>query len=149
MKNICKLLIIYINYHEKNRTIKKQALCEELNMNLDEDNELFETETLESMQMAMIAGGTPVIGAWNTVSKIIEWLGGIDTFTSIWEKIAGNDEPTPNPESSMKITYDPSGSVSTIEVKGSADPIIISVIKIYGLGASDSTPTPTPNSNIT
>ena len=33
---------------------KKQSLCEELNMNFDEVNELFAEETLQSMQMAKI-----------------------------------------------------------------------------------------------
>ena len=36
---------------------KKQSLCEELNMNFDEVNELFAEETLQSMQMAKIVGG--------------------------------------------------------------------------------------------
>ena len=37
---------------------KKVALCEIINMKFDEANELFEAETLQSMQMAQISGGT-------------------------------------------------------------------------------------------
>ena len=63
---------------------KKQSLCEELNMNFDEVNELFAEETLQSMQMAKIVGGGTDGGL---IKSIYEIISKANTVIEAWENI--------------------------------------------------------------
>lgn len=130
---------------------KKEALCEIINMKFDEANELFEAETLQSMQMAQISGGTtggPIAigkGVAKTVLLVSELIDLWDDFVkicNIWKE--GGTTPPGNATVTV-ITDDKNGVSFTLS--GRADSIIVTkdAIKIYG--PSDVPPTSITNSN--
>ena len=131
---------------------KKEALCEAINMKFDEANELFEAETLQSMQMAQISGGatdSPIGTFWKIIDAIGKGTYALDTIKSAfdsaadflngWRTIVGSTPPPGNPTVVIDVTEQ--GGVS-MKVNGAADSIFISKdgeIKLYG-------PTPITNS---
>ncbi|WP_279120771.1 hypothetical protein [Bacteroides acidifaciens] len=131
---------------------KKEALCEAINMKFDEANELFEAETLQSMQMAQISGGAtgaPATTFWKIIDAIGKGTYALDTIKSAfdsaadflngWRTIVGSTPPPGNPTVVIDVTEQ--GGVS-MKVYGAADSIFISKdgeIKLYG-------PTPITNS---
>lgn len=132
---------------------KKEALCEAINMKFDEANELFEAETLQSMQMAQISGGTtagPIIPAtWKAiaegiylVSKIAEMYNTAEEFGKAWKERMGGTPPPNN--ATVKIERTKEGLTFSITGAVTVDSIITPEIKIYGV---DSKPTPIGNSN--
>ncbi len=133
---------------------KKEALCEAINMKFDEANELFEAETLQSMQMAQISGGTtavpipPAAGKAITegiflIASLMESFNTITEFCSAWKERLGG---TPPPASAtVEIKTDGKGNFGfTVRGAVTVDSIITPDIKIYGV---DSKPTPIGNSN--
>lgn len=132
---------------------KKEALCEAINMKFDEANELFEAETLQSMQMAQISGGTTVspiapVGGKTIaegiflVSKLIESFNTIEEFGKTWkERLGGTPPPA---DATVKIERTKDGLKFSITGAVTVDSIITPEIKIYGV---DSKPTPVGNSN--
>lgn len=135
---------------------KKEALCEAINMKFDEANELFEAETLQSMQMAQISGGTtagPVVIFWKIIDAIGKGTYALDTIKSAFDSVAdflngwktamGSTPPPGNP--TVTVNIDKNGNAS-LTLNGRADSIIATkdVIKIYG---PDNTPTPITNTN--
>lgn len=136
---------------------KKEALCEAINMKFDEANELFEAETLQSMQMAQISGGTtagPIIPIfWKIIDAIGKGTYALDTikkafdsaidFLNGWKTAMGSTPPPGNP--TVTIEIDKNGHAS-LSLNGRADSIIVAddKIKIYG---PSNTPTPITNSN--
>ena len=131
---------------------KKEALCEAINMKFDEANELFEAETLQSMQMAQISGGAtgaPATTFWKIIDAIGKGTYALDTIKSAFDSAAdflngcrtvvGSTPPPGNPTVVIDVTEQ--GGVS-MKVYGAADSIFISKdgeIKLYG-------PTPITNS---
>lgn len=131
---------------------KKEALCEAINMKFDEANELFEAETLQSMQMAQISGGAtgaPATTFWKIIDAIGKGTYALDTIKSAfdsaadflngWRTVVGSTPPPGNPTVVIDVTEQ--GGVS-MKVYGAADSIFISKdgeIKLYG-------PTPITNS---
>lgn len=125
---------------------KKEALCEIINMKFDEANELFEAETLQSMQMAQISGGTtggPIV-SWLTAAakKIIEMIGhaaNTITVASVMNDIckffdADEEGRTPPPTATVDIKVNRNGDTS-VTLNGRADSIIYTKdggVKIYG-----------------
>jgi hypothetical protein len=135
---------------------KKEALCEAINMKFDEANELFEAETLQSMQMAQISGGTtagPIVAFWKIIDAIGKGTYALDTikkafdsaadFLNGWKTIMGSTPPPGNP--TVTIEIDENGHAS-LTLNGRADSIIVSnnEVKIYG---PSNTPTPITNGN--
>ena len=55
---------------KNNKLAQKQDLCAFLNMNFDEANELFSSETLSNMKMAQINGGFVISGTTFAVISI-------------------------------------------------------------------------------
>lgn len=121
-------------------------------MKFDEANELFEAETLQSMQMAQISGGAtgaPATTFWKIIDAIGKGTYALDTIKSAfdsaadflngWRTIVGSTPPPGNPTVVIDVTEQ--GGVS-MKVYGAADSIFISKdgeIKLYG-------PTPITNS---
>lgn len=122
---------------------KKQALCEELNMNLDEANELFETETLESMQMAQINGGT-----WPGWKAVWDFITSVSSFTQIWDWAKETFSGTPDPQSGYEMTIKDNGEITLKTTGAITETIIIrsdSITKNGRYGESITfTPTPVP-----
>ncbi|WP_279096857.1 hypothetical protein [Bacteroides acidifaciens] len=132
---------------------KKEALCEAINMKFDEANELFEAETLQSMQMAQISGGTtgsPIGTFWKIIDAIGKGTYVLDTiksafdsaadFLNTWKEVFGGTPPPDNP--TVTITIDNENKIN-FTLYGKADSISVtqgSNIIIYG-------PTPITNSN--
>ena len=62
---------------------QKMALCNQLNMNFEEANELFDNESLESMQMARVNGGIlPLIGLAILGVKVLGVLASVATIAA-------------------------------------------------------------------
>ncbi len=131
---------------------KKEALCEAINMKFDEANELFEAETLQSMQMAQISGGTtagPIVSAGKAITEgifliasLMESFNTITEFCSAWkERLGGTPPPA---DATVKIERTKEGLKFSITGAVTVDSIITPEIKIYGV---DSKPTPIGNSN--
>ena len=131
---------------------KKEALCEAINMKFDEANELFEAETLQSMQMAQISGGTtvgPIVSGGKAITEgifliasLIESFNTIEEFGRSWkERLGGTPPPA---DATVKIERTKDGLKFSITGAVTVDSIITPEIKIYGV---DSKPTPIGNSN--
>lgn len=132
---------------------KKEALCEAINMKFDEANELFEAETLQSMQMAQISGGTtvgPIVSGGKAITEgifliasLIESFNTIEEFGRSWkERLGGTPPPA---DVTVEIKKDEKGNFGfTVRGAVTVDSIITPDIKIYGV---DSKPTPIGNSN--
>lgn len=134
---------------------KKEALCEAINMKFNEANELFEAETLQSMQMAQISGGTTAspVAFWKIIDAIGKGTYALDTIKSAfdsvtdflngWKTEMGGTPPPGN--STVTISTNGKGEIS-LTLNGRADSIIVSndEVKIYG---ASNTPTPITNSN--
>lgn len=73
---------------------RKIAMCNQLNMNFDEANELFGEESLESMQMARVNGGVVL----TTVAAVIGIIAGLTTIaagaTALYNWYIDTDGPT-------------------------------------------------------
>ncbi len=83
---------------------EKERLCEELNMNFDEVNELFAAETLQSMQMAKVVGGTGPIPTGPVLWKVlITLISAAADITALQEAITGRKGATLAPEQSITI----------------------------------------------
>lgn len=138
----------------KHELKKKQALCDVINMKFNEANELFEAETLESMQMAQMCGGStpgpvPLLPKGiSLISQLIEYANGLDSFLSIWKTVVGKDTTPPPSTSYVKVELDDYGKLKSIEAVGSVDSIITDQIKIYGVG-NDPTPLTNPGDGTT
>lgn len=132
---------------------KKQALCDVINMKFNEANELFEAETLESMQMAQMCGGStpgpiaiPLLPKGiSLVSMLIEYANGLDSFTNLWRKFMGNDTTPPPSTSSVDVRYNDKGQIESLTVVGQVDSVITDQVKIYGVGNNGYAPTPLTN----
>lgn len=124
---------------------KKQALCEELNMNLDEANELFETDTLQSMQMAQINGG-----AWPAWKTIWDVLSRAASMLQVWDWAKNTFSGTPDPKSQSEyiFTWEENGNIIIKTTGPITETITIkadSITKNGKYGPSITiTPTPTP-----
>lgn len=118
-------------------------------MNLDEANELFETETLESMQMAQINGGGGLISTWTKGWKIFcELIGSIADMVSIENAITGG-KGTVSPDIKIIGETNDRGDF-TLKIEGVGSFTVDSIIdgKIYGIKAMAPTPTPGPIPNL-
>jgi hypothetical protein len=121
-----------------NNITKKLQLCKAVNMEFDEANELFSSETLENMQMAKINGGEAL-----TVMAVILLIGSVVTTIAagleIYNAIYGT---TPNPNK-LKVTVSGVGEVE-IPAGVTADSIRIATgagagatsITLYGVSTS-------------
>ena len=89
------------------KQLKTQRLCEELNMNFDEANELFADETLQSMQMARVVGGGTAIPPgpilWKT---LINFISAAADLVTLQEAITGKKGTTVSPDHSLTIIID-------------------------------------------
>ncbi|MDY3788427.1 hypothetical protein [Bacteroides fluxus] len=105
---------------------KKQSLCEELNMNFDEVNELFAEETLQSMQMAKIVGGGTDGGL---IKSIYEIISKANTVIEAWENIKKYifEVPTKDPDMSGGTPIYDNGTIKIPEgtIEFTADSITI------------------------
>lgn len=92
------------------KQLKTQRLCEELNMNFDEANELFADETLQSMQMArVVGGGTATFPKW---SQIIDTISKCTTVAEAWNYVKKAFEQAPTKAPDQKDT-----NGSTVDLK--------------------------------
>lgn len=83
------------------KNLNKQAiLCNQLNLNFEEANELFEEESLESMQMARVNGGAIItLSTIAAVAAIISAVAGVVavTYTILSEEKLDPATPTEAP----------------------------------------------------
>lgn len=76
--------------------VKKQDLCEKLNMSFEEANELFGTETLQSIQMAQVNGGHinwPLI--LKRVAEGVALLADLGSIASLLKDFTEESTPPP------------------------------------------------------
>lgn len=126
-----------------NNLNRRAVLCNQLDMNFKEASELFEEESLESMQMARVNGGIVVSGTVVAIATIISAVVGVIacTYTILSEKDVNENEPTPGISSMDAI----SKMAEEIAKSGKDGEIICDSIignKIYGLKFTVSVPTP-------
>ena len=81
---------------------QKIALCNQLNMNFEEANELFDNESLASMQMARVNGGG-LGAALASIDQIMTIIGALSSViscviaTTLFSKdMSESSEPTPS-----------------------------------------------------
>lgn len=121
--------------------VRKQDLCEQLNMRFDEASQLFESETLKTMTMAQVNGGNPV-----AVRIIIEVLGALITVGSIIYDLATKPTIPPEDLQNSDIRFEDNKLYwNDIQI----DTLYLSTpngskLQIYYQQGSDSTPLPTP-----
>lgn len=117
-----------------NNMNRRAVLCDQLELNFKEASELFEDESLESMQMARVNGGLVVSGTVVAIATIIGAVAGVVSclYVIASEKEVNKDGPTEGAQSITAIT----NLVEKMVTEGKGGTIKCDSIvgdKIYGL----------------
>lgn len=115
------------------------AMCGQLNMSFDEANELFGEESLESMQMARVNGGSLTVTAIATIIGAIAGLATLGYMIYQDKRDLPKDGSTPASMSASMLE-------EILRVKGAPGAVITfdSLVgdKLYGFRLEFQTPTP-------
>lgn len=117
-----------------NNINRRTVLCDQLDLNFKEASELFEEESLESMQMARVNGGFVISGTVVAIATIIGAIAGVVScvYVIASEKEVNKEGPTEGAQSVTIIT----NLVEEMVRKGEGGSIKCDSIvgdKIYGL----------------
>lgn len=122
------------NMNNMNNMNRQAILCDQLDLNFQEANELFGEESLESMQMARVNGGFVVSGTAVAIATILGAIASVVScvYVITSEKEVNKDGPTEATQSITILT----NLVEKMVIDGKGGTIKCDSIvgnKIYGL----------------
>ena len=112
---------------ETNVLRKNEVLCNQLEMDFNEANELFGKETLSGMQMVQVNGGWIQIakGVYTVLKYVGAALGVTAGVIRLYESLSSSSGPT----GSVKITIDESNRYLIIDLNGCASASADSIVR--------------------
>jgi hypothetical protein len=116
----------------KNRSIiKREELCNSLNMNFDEASELFSRETMQSMQMVRVNGGLVLPAGPILLREFGKWLlsvVGASTADHYVKEFLENKNNGSGEQKSITINIEePNGKKVDVTVTGKNDYIFVNI----------------------
>ena len=120
---------------------KKTALCNQLNMNFEEANELFDNESLESMQMARVNGGSALL----VIGAIVGIVAGLTTIAvgakEIYSWYVEDDGSTPEAELTKEVNEWAKLNNCQVKTLKGDSLVLADGTKVYGFTLTVITPT--------